>query len=330
MKDHRMGDYWAEGDIEADSADTTTKGTVVYHYPSGRKERVTADPAVRNHNPGNLKYGTKQAAIDAGALTVDQGGFAVFPDWLTGMAAADAWWDGKRKKGSTIEQAVHDFTETDREQRIKDLLNKAKGYRDKDGNPVDRHTPLSKLSDDQFATLRTYNNRQLEGWLNGLDTAHIEIIPAPDPKKGQGGTQQAPTGKIPIRSGKNHSSLELPWASDPLASISAGDPWAGGAPAPENLLLSATHHRTTPRRGPAGSFSMPTETDRPARTTHSLSHPLPLPLRPPKAMVPHLLPSRPGSGTCSSPRPTRSESRTREGMRRPRPREADQGYPFRQ
>ena len=240
MKDNRMEDYWAEGDAQGDSADTTIKGTVVYHYPSGRKERVTANRPFRNHSPGNLKYRTKQDALDAGALAVDGDGFAVFPDWLSGKYAADAWWDGRRNEGLTIEQAVYGFTETEQELRIRDLLNKAKGYKDKNGNPVNRYTPLSKLSDDQFATLRNYNNVQLEGWINGIGTAHIEIIPAPDPIEGQTrtGPQQVPAGPVPAGPDRNHSYLDAPWATDPYASIGAGAPDAVGPMAHRNLLLS--------------------------------------------------------------------------------------------
>ena len=259
-----MKDYWAEGDTEADRADTTTKGTVVYHYPSGRKERVTAmkNRPFRNHNPANLWYGTEGNAQNPGALTVDEDGFGVFRDWLTGKEAADAWWDKAKASGWTIDRAVHTFigdNEKERKQRIKDLLDKAKGYIDKDGKPVNRDTPLSRLRDDQFITLRNYNNVQLEGWLNNLDTVQIEIVPAPDTKKGQTGTgpQQAPAGKVPAGPIRNHSYLHLPDARHPLASASEGTPGAFGfaptASASRNWLLPSD----TLQNGPATWASRP-------------------------------------------------------------------------
>jgi hypothetical protein len=169
MKDDCIKAYrsdWADG--VATGADTSTEGVVVYTYPDGRKQEVKANSPVRNNNPGNLKYSTDEKARAAGAFGRDKNGFGVFPDWMTGKRAADSLWERFRGKNLTVREAVKQFTETQRAQRLGDLLKKAKGFRDTDGNPVNEKPPLSKLNEEQFRTLVDYNNYQLEGWLNGL------------------------------------------------------------------------------------------------------------------------------------------------------------------
>ncbi len=169
MKDGWSEVYLSDWRIRATEADASTHGEVAYTYPGGWKRRVKANRPVRNNNPGNLKFSSDQKAREAGALTRDEKGFGVFPDWVTGKRAADKLWDSMRDKGgSTIWTAVDRFTETEKKQRIDDLLHKARGWMDRDGKPVTQNTPLSKLTDEQFTTLRDYNNIQLEGWLNGL------------------------------------------------------------------------------------------------------------------------------------------------------------------
>jgi len=164
MKDDGTESYW----WKATSADTSTDGVVVYTYPWGGRLRVEGNIPVRNQNPGAVRFSSDEKAREAGALTRDKRGFGVFPDWMTGKQAADDLWESFRKRKLTIRKLVTEYTETDQEQRISDLTKKAKGWLDRHGNPVNENTPVSDLSDEQFAILRNYNNIQLEGWIGHL------------------------------------------------------------------------------------------------------------------------------------------------------------------
>lgn len=156
--DDRANNYWSAWGVGATAADTGTNGVVVYTYPGSLKKWVKANPPVRNNNPANLRYWEPGKSAEARkkatwlaqnrdhALTLDEDGFGVFPDWMTGKRAADDLWDRNRTENGgrmTIREAVTRFTKTGQKQRIGDLLAKAKGYRDRDGNPVNENTPLS-------------------------------------------------------------------------------------------------------------------------------------------------------------------------------------------
>ncbi len=250
MKDHWSEVYLSDWRIRATGADASTYGVVIYTYPGGWKRRVRANRPVRNNNPGNLKFSSDQKAREDGALTRDEEGFGVFPDWVTGKRAADNLWQSMRvdRHRYTIWTAVDRFTETDKKQRIDDLLRKARGWLDRDGRPVTQNTPLSKLTDEQFIALRDYNNIQLEGWLNGLyefsnpEDATSEWIQTPGGARtpAGAGTGQPPAGNAPAPAGpvRPHSSLEAPQPSNPLAYAAMRSPGQAQPMAEQNKFLS--------------------------------------------------------------------------------------------
>ena len=136
MKNEEMPDYWVEGETKPKRADSGGRWVVIYSYENGWKLKVTAEkPALRNHNPANLRPGRgsnalKHARDHFGALTVDKDGFAIFPDWLTGKRAADKWWEEARQSDLTIDKAMTQFLSGDEagaEKRKKDLEAKARG-----------------------------------------------------------------------------------------------------------------------------------------------------------------------------------------------------------
>ena len=143
----------------------------------------------------------------------------------------------------TIAEAAKEYTKTGQEKRIDDLSNKARGWLDRNGNPVTKDTPLSKLTDEEFITLRDYNNLQLEGWLNGIhefknpDVASSRWIRTPTDASDRPtpATPQNPAGRTsaPITPTKPHSSLEAPPTAYRPASLNMGtpvppEPMAGG------------------------------------------------------------------------------------------------------
>ena len=277
MKDGWSEVYLSDWRIRATEADASTHGEVAYTYPGGWKRRVKANRPVRNNNPGNLKFSSDQKAREAGALTRDEKGFGVFPDWVTGKRAADKLWDSMRDKGgSTIWTAVDRFTETEKKQRIDDLLHKARGWMDRDGKPVTQNTPLSKLTDEQFTTLRDYNNIQLEGWLNGLyefsgrggATSEWIQTPAGAHAPAEAGTRQPPPGNAPSPTGpvRPHSTLEVPQSLSRPASFHMNTPGPAEPMAGQNRFLSPdmSWGAPTPFSDPlaqygSGGFSPPME-----------------------------------------------------------------------
>ncbi len=242
MKDGRTSSYSSEYGSSATSADTSANGTVVYTYPDGRKLRVRGNRPVRNNNPGNLKFSSDEKARKAGALGRDKDGFGVFPDWRTGMRAADAMWTDMRSDGYTIRTAVEKFTTSDRKKRIKDLLDKAKGYVDTDGKPVTENTPLAKLTDEQFKVLVDYNNYQLEGWRSGQREATSEWIETPPQTSAPGSSGHAPVNNPrpgPNKAPAPTNRLEL--NPDPAPSWIGNPSYSSSVPSfqSRNLLASA-------------------------------------------------------------------------------------------
>jgi hypothetical protein len=263
MKDQQTGSYWSDWGIEAIGVDTSEDGVVIYTYPGGWKRRVKANRPVRNNNPGNLKFSSDQKAREAGALGRDKKGFGVFPDWMTGKRAADRLWDSYRKdKSITIGGATQKYTETGQEKRIKDLIDKAAGWVDKDGKPVTENTPLSKLTDEQFSILRDYGSLQLEGWLNGLhefsnpDLATSEWIQTPGGARTPAGasTRQPPAGRVPAPNipAQPHSSLEAPATPYRPASLDTGT-----LGPPESMAVGNRFSSPDMPRGYATQFADP-------------------------------------------------------------------------
>ncbi len=75
-----LADYKGERTVRYEQRQDRPSGPVyVYTYYSGGSR------SWRNHNPGNLKYGT--FASTNGAVAKDDGNFAIFPDYDTGFAA---------------------------------------------------------------------------------------------------------------------------------------------------------------------------------------------------------------------------------------------------
>jgi hypothetical protein len=68
-------------------------------YPGSR--------SYRNNNPGNLKFGP--FAQEHGATGKDSEGFAVFPDYLTGMTAQDELIQGYANSGHSLEDMIADW-----------------------------------------------------------------------------------------------------------------------------------------------------------------------------------------------------------------------------
>jgi len=247
MKDGQTSSYWSDWGIEAIGADTSEDGVVIYTYPGGWKRRVKANRPVRNNNPGGLKFSSDEKAREAGALGRDEKGFGVFPDWMTGRRAADNLWDSYRTQKLTIREAAQKYTETEQEKRIKDLADKAKGWKDRDGNPDTQNTPLPKLTDEQFTILRDYNNIQLEGWLNGLKEfftkpEHVasEWIQTPAGTQKGGGMRQPPARRAPASPAPTHprSSLEAPQSPVHAASFPMDTPSGVQLTEPWNKLLA--------------------------------------------------------------------------------------------
>jgi hypothetical protein len=157
MKDDRTNISLSDWGIEATDADTSTEGIVIYTYPGGWEWMVKANRPVRNNNPGCLRYCNDNAneterkvalqhAKKAGALTIDEKGFGVFPDWTTGKRAADNRWQSYRTDNLTIAEAAKEYTKTGQEKRIDDLANKARAWLDRNGNPVTKQLSQNNLT----------------------------------------------------------------------------------------------------------------------------------------------------------------------------------------
>jgi len=61
----------------------------------------------RNNNPGNLKFGEHAKAF--GATHADAGGFAVFPDRVSGAAAMETLLKSDPYKGLTLHQFAQKY-----------------------------------------------------------------------------------------------------------------------------------------------------------------------------------------------------------------------------
>jgi hypothetical protein len=90
------------GAISAKSTGTS----VIYTYSDGSRIKMTGNRPWRDNKPGNLRYGTEDAATGAGALGRDKGGFGIFPDYETSYKVMAAWWQNKADKGKTIIQTL--------------------------------------------------------------------------------------------------------------------------------------------------------------------------------------------------------------------------------
>jgi len=315
MKDNEMPDYWVQGETKPKRAESGGRGVVVYSYENGWKLKVTGDnPTTRNHNPANLWFGHGSDALKkakaVGALYVDRDGFAVFPDWLTGLRAADSVWENMRRGNKTIDAAVDQFLSGDDpekiEKRKKDLVDRAHGYRDKYGRPVDRNTHLSDLTEEQFAALRYYNNIQLEGWLGNVDKAKIEWISPSQGTHPSGGTRQPPSPTPQTPAGRTsppasptqpHSSLEAPQSPVHAASFVTDTPGGVELPEPWNKLLAYD---------PTQGFPLPPADPLAHHEGERFSSPFPSPMqntiisRLEDILRPNLLTSPPQSGFFSS------------------------------
>jgi len=72
--------------------------------PSGAAQPVAPAGAVRNNNPGNIRYG--DAAKQMGATGQDSRGFAIFPDAATGDQAQDKLLNSPAYKNMNLHQVI--------------------------------------------------------------------------------------------------------------------------------------------------------------------------------------------------------------------------------
>jgi len=87
-----------------EAARTTGPKTVAIPQDDGSYEiRRGGTLTWRNNNPGALKYKRDQTAREDGAVGIDDEGFAIFPSYETGKAAA---LTSLRKKTGTLDEAI--------------------------------------------------------------------------------------------------------------------------------------------------------------------------------------------------------------------------------
>lgn len=144
------------------AADASESGKdVVYTYPDGtRYKRTGGSRAWRNNNPGNLRY--SEFSRRAGAIA-RAGGFAVFPDEETGMAAIGKLMRTRQYSGLTIAQAIARYAPP--------FENNTAGYnkRIQELTGLDITMRVADLSDAQIAKMADAI-RHIEGWTPGTIT----------------------------------------------------------------------------------------------------------------------------------------------------------------
>jgi hypothetical protein len=156
------------GAVSAKSVGTT----VTYTYSDGSRIKLTGNRPWRNNNPGNLRYGSTDAATDDGALGRDKGGFGIFPDYETGHKAMIAWWQKKADKGQTIKEALKAYAppgENDLE-RYLNGVEKATGE--------SRDTLISELTAEERKSLEQFV-KQHEGYNNGAKKGKKMVLAPP-------------------------------------------------------------------------------------------------------------------------------------------------------
>ena len=135
--------------------------TRIYETSDGRKYvKEGGSRSWRNNNPGNLKYGEWKNARRDGAIGVDRGGFAIFPDIEIGTEAQYKLIKRWQRENLTLEQFVYKYAppnENDTEKYLYYLKNKL---------DIERTDSLQKLNDKKIKELMKWIKRY-EGWRKG-------------------------------------------------------------------------------------------------------------------------------------------------------------------
>lgn len=133
--------------------------SVIYAYNDGTKIKRGTDGtrAWRNNNPGNLRY--YQFAKEHGTIG-EAGGFAVFPDEQTGMAALVALLQTSTYAKLTILQAINRYADKSVVARYVRQLTKLTG--------LSANTKLGTLNRQQIEQIAK-SIRKIEGWIEGAE-----------------------------------------------------------------------------------------------------------------------------------------------------------------
>lgn len=137
----------------------TVGKSVIYAYNDGThiKRGTDGTRAWRNNNPGNLRY--YQFAKEHGAIG-EAGGFAVFPDEQTGMAALVALLQTGTYAKLTIRQAITRYADKSVVARYVRQLTKLTG--------LSADTKLGTLNRQQIEQVAK-SIRTIEGWVEGAE-----------------------------------------------------------------------------------------------------------------------------------------------------------------
>jgi hypothetical protein len=195
---------------------------------AGRTSDLAPNRPTANFNPANLKYlgGSSGFAATHGATGADKGGFAIFPDAQTGMAAQRALWNTSRYSDVPLSQALKTWS--------------GNGYTPQQlGFSPDQ--TFSGMSDaDQQRLLD--RQQQFEGW-----------------KPGSGGTQQAAQTPLPPSRPDQLASPQMG-----AAAYAATLPTSSGPNVTPQLTGQLPTQNTEPNRsvplGPTAPNASPSET----------------------------------------------------------------------
>ena len=136
--------------------------TRIYETSDGRKYvKEGGSRSWRNNNPGNLKYGEWRNARRDGAIGMDRGGFAIFPDIKTGTEAQYKLIKKWQRENLTLEQFVYKYAppnENDTKRYIRFLM--------REMSISNKNMYLKNLNDNQIKKLGDYI-REYEGWRVG-------------------------------------------------------------------------------------------------------------------------------------------------------------------
>jgi len=134
--------------------------TRIYETSDGRKYvKEGGSRSWRNNNPGNLKYGEWRNARRDGAIGMDRGGFAIFPDIKTGTEAQYKLIKKWQRENLTLEQFVYKYAppnENDTEKYLKYLENQM---------DIDRTNSIKVLKEKEIRELMEWI-KIYEGWNN--------------------------------------------------------------------------------------------------------------------------------------------------------------------
>jgi len=136
--------------------------TRIYETSDGRKYvKEGGSRSWRNNNPGNLKYGEWKNARRDGAIGMDRGGFAIFPDIETGTEAQYKLIKKWQRENLTLEQFVYKYAppnENDTKRYMRFLMRRM--------SITNKNIYLYNLNDKQIRKLMQHI-RDYEGWRVG-------------------------------------------------------------------------------------------------------------------------------------------------------------------